>query len=87
MRKSSNTVAKYANLPLQIIYTICLYFSDQYCEWLVDSGVAGQRILLFADNISLNCANNDTVTIYDGESTRIVYVKIQITLYIVLMTL
>ncbi|XP_052795525.1 deleted in malignant brain tumors 1 protein-like isoform X2 [Mya arenaria] len=44
------------------------YSNDLYCEWLVDSGVAGQRLLLYSDDVDVNCPG-DSFTIYNGNST------------------
>ncbi|XP_060565670.1 cubilin-like [Ruditapes philippinarum] len=45
------------------------YTNDLTCQWLIDSGVAGQKIILYSDNINVDCAFGDIINIYDGSST------------------
>ncbi|KAL4219707.1 hypothetical protein ACF0H5_022277 [Mactra antiquata] len=43
------------------------YANNSTCLWLLDSCVAGQPVLLYGDNMFLDCANGDFMTIYDGK--------------------
>ncbi|XP_045203869.2 embryonic protein UVS.2-like isoform X2 [Mercenaria mercenaria] len=45
------------------------YANDLSCQWLIDSGVAGQSIILYSDNLDMDCSFGDFVNIYDGSST------------------
>ncbi|KAL4230312.1 hypothetical protein ACF0H5_010695 [Mactra antiquata] len=42
------------------------YADNSACLWLLDSGVAGQPVMLYGDDMFLNCNNSDFITIYDG---------------------
>ena len=44
-----------------------LFFSDLSCEWLIDSGVAGQLVMIYSDHYNIPCFLNDNLNIYDGK--------------------
>ena len=44
-----------------------LFFSDLSCEWLIDSGVAGQLVMIYSDHYNIPCILNDNLNIYDGK--------------------
>lgn len=45
------------------------YTDNLSCEWLIDSGVAGQLVMVYSDHYNIPCALNDNLNIYDGSST------------------
>ncbi|KAH3855299.1 cubilin-like [Dreissena polymorpha] len=61
--QASTTPQKFSSPGYPIAYN-----NDLSCTWLLDSGVDGQRILLYSDAYSIHCPS-DSVDIYDGNST------------------
>lgn len=47
------------------------YTNNLFCQWLIDSGVAGQPVFLYSDHLNMDCAYGDFVNIYDGSSTAV----------------
>lgn len=45
------------------------YSNNLSCKWLIDSGVAGQLVMVYSDHYTIPCALNDNLSIYDGSST------------------
>jgi len=55
-----------------ILITVTVCCRNDYCEWLLDSGAAGQSILLYSEAMSLLCSHNDTINIYDGKFSSVI---------------